>query len=74
MLWFKAKVDVICFIGWVTLIQNNAIIMSKPKLDITTTAARTFSFFKGQTMLWNETFDVCAISSEREKLIDFAQT
>lgn len=46
----------------------------KKKLFITTTAARTFSFFKGQTKLWNETFDVCAISSEKEKLIDFAQT
>lgn len=46
----------------------------KNKLFITTTAARTFSFFRGQTKLWNETFDVCAISSEKEKLIDFAQT
>ena len=46
----------------------------KPKLFITTTAARTFSFFRGQTKLWDETFDVCAISSEKEKLIDFAQT
>lgn len=45
----------------------------KPKLFITTTAARTFSFFRGQTKLWNKTFDVCAISSEREKLISFAQ-
>lgn len=46
----------------------------KPKLFITTTAARTLPFFKGQTKLWNEVFDVCAISSEKEKLIDFAQT
>lgn len=46
----------------------------KPKLFITTTVARTLPFFKGQTKLWNEVFDVCAISSEREKLIDFAQT
>lgn len=46
----------------------------KQKLFITTTAARTLPFFKGQTKLWNETYDVCAISSEREKLIDFAQT
>lgn len=46
----------------------------KPKLFITTTAARTLPFFKGQTKLWNETFDVCAISSERENLINFAQT
>lgn len=45
----------------------------KPKLFITTTAARTLPFFKGQTKLWNEIFDVCAISSEKEKLIDFAQ-
>ena len=48
--------------------------MKKKKLFITTTAARTLPFFKGQTKLWNEVFDVCAISSEREKLIDFAQT
>lgn len=46
----------------------------KKKLFITTTAARTLPFFKGQARLWNETFDVCAISSEKEKLIDFAQT
>ena len=46
----------------------------KPKLFITTTAARTLPFFKGQTKLWNEVLDVCAISSEKEKLIDFAQT
>lgn len=46
----------------------------KPKLFITTTAARTLSFFKGQTKLWKESFEVCAISSEKEKLIDFAQT
>lgn len=46
----------------------------KRKLFITTTAARTLPFFKGQARLWNETFDVCAISSEKEKLIDFAQT
>lgn len=46
----------------------------KSKLFITTTAARTLSFFRGQTKLWNEVFDVCAISSEKEKLIDFAQT
>jgi len=48
--------------------------MRKTKLFITTTAARTLPFFKGQARLWNETFDVCAISSEKEKLIDFAQT
>ena len=46
----------------------------KPKLFITTTAARTLPFFKGQTKLWNEVFDVCAISSEKENLINFAQT
>ena len=46
----------------------------KPKLFITTTAARTLPFFKGQTKLWNEVFDVCAISSEKEKLINFSQT
>ena len=46
----------------------------KPKLFITTTAARTLPFFKGQTKLWNETFDVCAIKKKKEKLIDFAQT
>ena len=45
----------------------------KPKLFITTTVARTYTFFRGQTRLWNESFDVCAISSERDKLIDFAQ-
>lgn len=48
--------------------------MKKKKLFITTTVSRTLPFFKGQTKLWNEVFDVCAISSEREKLIDFAQT
>ena len=46
----------------------------KRKLFITTTAARTLFFFKGQTKLWNEVFDVCAISSEKEKLINFSQT
>lgn len=46
----------------------------KPKLFITTTAARTLPFFKGQTKLWNEVFDVCAVSSEKENLINFAQT
>lgn len=46
----------------------------KPKLFITTTVARTFTFFRGQTSLWEDSFDVCAISSERDKLIDFAQT
>lgn len=48
--------------------------MKKKKLFITTTAARTLPFFKGQTKLWNEVFDVCAISSEKEKLINFSQT
>ena len=46
--------------------------MGKPKFFITTTIAQTFSFFKGQPRLWKENFDVCAVSSESERLKDFA--
>jgi glycosyltransferase involved in cell wall biosynthesis len=45
----------------------------KPKLFITTTIPLTFIFFKGQLRLWEEKFDVCAISSELDKLKRFAE-
>lgn len=32
-----------------------------------------FSFFRGQTNLWNELFDECAISTEKGKMINIAQ-
>lgn len=46
--------------------------MAKPKFFITTTIPLTFIFFKGQPRLWKERYDVCAISSEFEKLKQFA--
>lgn len=47
--------------------------MNKPKFYITTTAARTLSFFMGQPRLWMEKFEVCAIAGEKEKLVAFAE-
>ena len=46
--------------------------MKKNKLYISTTIPLTFIFFKGQPRLWKEVFDVCAISSEPDKLKQFA--
>ena len=45
----------------------------KPKLFITTTIPLTFIFFKGQPRLWEEKFDVCAVSSESDYLKKFAE-
>jgi len=47
--------------------------MEMKKFYITTTIPLTFIFFKGQPRLWEEQFDVCAISSEKEKLKAFAE-
>lgn len=46
--------------------------MRKYKFYITTTIPLTFIFFKGQPRLWKEKFDVYAISSELDKLKQFA--
>lgn len=45
----------------------------KPKLFITTTIPLTFIFFKGQPRLWEEEYDVCAISSEPDNLKKFVE-
>ena len=45
----------------------------KKKFYITTTIPLTFIFFKGQPRLWKEKFNVCAISSEHDKLKQFAK-
>ena len=47
--------------------------MKKKKLFITTTIPLTYIFFKGQPRLWKEKFDVCAISSELDKLNKFTE-
>ena len=44
----------------------------KPKFIITTTIPLTYIFFKGQPRLWKEKFEVCAVSSEPDKLKQFA--
>lgn len=44
----------------------------KKKFFITTTIPLTFIFFKGQPRLWRKQYDVCAISSEKERLKQFA--
>ena len=44
----------------------------KRKLFITTTIPLTFIFFKGQPRLWKEQFEVWAVSSEPDKLKQFA--
>lgn len=44
----------------------------KKKFFITTTVARTLFFFRGQAWLWQQEFDVCAISSEKDRLVTFA--
>ena len=46
--------------------------MGKPKFFITTTIPLTYIFFKGQPRLWEEEYDVCAVSSEPENLKMFA--
>lgn len=46
----------------------------KPKFFITTTVARTLSFFQGQPQLWNKDFEVTAIAAEEDKLKAFAQS
>lgn len=45
----------------------------KSKFIITSTIADTLFFFKGQSKLWKESFEICAISSNKEKLILFAK-
>ena len=45
----------------------------KKKLFITTTVARTLSFFNGQPREWKRVFDVCAIAAEKDKLATFAE-
>lgn len=45
----------------------------KRKFYITTTIASTLFFFKGQCKLWKEYFDVCAVSSNKDKLLLFAK-
>lgn len=45
----------------------------KHKFYITTTVPETLGFFVGQPRIWKESFDVCAISSNREKLCQFAE-
>lgn len=46
----------------------------KPKFFITTTVARTLSFFQGQPQLWKTDFEVTAIAAEEDKLKAFAQS
>lgn len=46
--------------------------MKKEKFYITTTIAASLSFFKGQPRKWLECYDVCALSSDKDKLIAFA--
>ena len=45
----------------------------KPKFFITTTIPLTYIFFKGQPRLWEDRFDVCAVSSGPEILKQFAE-
>ena len=45
----------------------------KKKFFITTTVARTLYFFRGQARLWQQEFDVSAISSEKDRLATFAK-
>ena len=45
----------------------------KRKFYFTTTIANTLFFFKGQCKLWKENFDVCAVSSNKDKLLLFAK-
>lgn len=45
----------------------------KPKFFITTTIPHTYIFFKGQPRIWEERFDVCAVSSDPDKLKQFAE-
>lgn len=47
--------------------------MNKKKFFITTTVASTFPFFSGQPRLWREYFEVTAVSSEYEKLVEFSE-
>lgn len=44
----------------------------KRRFYITTTIALSFIFFKGQPRLWKSKYDVCALSSEKERLEPFA--
>lgn len=50
--------------------SNNTV---KNKFYITTTIALSFIFFKGQPRIWMRRFDVCALSSEKDKLSSFAE-
>lgn len=43
------------------------------KIFITTTIAESLFFFKGQPRMWKEKFAVCAISSDEERLKEFAE-
>lgn len=47
--------------------------MSKKKFCIVTTIPSSLNFFKGQLNYISNTFDVVAISSEKEKLIEFGK-
>ena len=46
----------------------------KPKFFITTTVARSLSFFQGQPQLWKTDFEVTAIAAEEDKLKEFAKS
>lgn len=48
--------------------------MYRKKFFLVTTVARTLYFFSGQPRIWSNTFDVCAISSEKDGLQGFAET
>lgn len=45
----------------------------RKKFFICTTVPISLSFFKGQVQLWSREFDVCAISSNRERLRVFSE-
>ena len=45
----------------------------KPKFFVTTTIPLTYIFFNGQPRLWEDRFDVCAVSSDPEILKQFAE-
>jgi glycosyltransferase involved in cell wall biosynthesis len=47
--------------------------ITRKKLYLITTVARTMTFFKGQASLWQQSFDVKAIASEEERLKEFAE-